>query len=136
MARLLECGVLLRIYTLLMSGLYAVTGLVQTKTLTYAVAHADRFATWTMYALGALAVLGLIDMLVNDLLPPRFVLARALHDRHLVHMGIAACFAIQMSTCVHYSLPLAILPFYAVYAVLVPAAAFADVRKRYKKVTK
>lgn len=133
MTRLLECGVLLRLYTMFMSGLYAYTGLAQELSNTYRVAHADPFAYYTTVGLAVFALLGMIDMFVNDLLPARFVIARALHDRHLVNMAISCCFGILMWTCVKYNLPRAILPFYAVYAVLVPVAAFADVRRRFKK---
>jgi hypothetical protein len=73
------------------------------------------------------------DLVVNDIMPERFSMLRALDDRHLVSMAISACFGIQMSVCVRYQLPHAVLPFYAVYAVMVPASAFADVRKRYKQ---
>lgn len=132
MTRLFECGVLLRLYTMFMSGLYAYTGLVEELSNTYRVAHADQFAYWTTVALAVFALLGFIDLFVNDLLPVRFVIARALRDRHLVNMGISMCFAILMWTCVKYDLPSAILPFYAVYAVFVPVAAFSDVRKRFK----
>jgi hypothetical protein len=132
MNRLMECGVLLRAYTMVMSALYAYTALTQSGTLTYAVAHADRFAHMTMYGLAVFATLGMIDLIINDVMPARFVLARALHDRHLVSMAIAGCFAVQMSTCVRYDLPGAILPFYGVYVLIVPVSAFVDVRKRYK----
>jgi hypothetical protein len=133
MSRLFECGVMLRIYTMLMSGLYAYTGLAEELSNTYRVAHADQFAYTTTIGLAVLALLGLIDLFVNDLLPERFVIARALHDRHLVNMAISCCFGVLMWTCVKYDLPTAILPFYAVYAVFVPVAAFADVRKRFKQ---
>lgn len=130
--RALECGVLLRAYTMCQSALYAVTALTQEQTLLHTVAHANSFATNTMYALLVLSVLGMVDLIVNDLLPDRFVIAYALRDRHLVNMGVAVCFMVQMWTCVKYQLPLSVLPFYAVYVILVPAAAFSDVRKRYK----
>lgn len=130
--RALDCGVLLRLYTMFASGLYAWAGITQPETLTFHVAHADSFSTATMYGLAAFALLGTIDLFVNDLMPDRFVIARALHDRHLVSMGIALCFAVQIYTCVRHGLPGAILPFYAVYVLLVPASAFADVHKRYK----
>jgi hypothetical protein len=130
--RFLECGVLLRTYTMFASALYSATALTQPETLLFKVAHANDFATLTMYALGIFAVLGVVDLAINDLLPERFVLSPALRDRHLVSMGIAGCFGIQMWTCVHYGMPLAALPFYAVYVLLVPASAFSDVRKRYK----
>lgn len=133
MRQIFECGVLLRLYTVIMSALYVYTSLTQPGTLTYAVAHADQFALATMYGLGAFALLAFIDLLVNDMMPERFVIARALHDRHLVNMAIAGCFAVQMWTCVRYHLPYAVLPFYAVYVLMVPASAFTDVRKRFKK---
>lgn len=132
-ARVLDCGVLLRLYTMFASGLYAWAGITQTETLAFRVAHADSFATATMFGLAAFALLGIIDLIVNDLMPERFVIARALHDRHLVSMAIALSFAVQMFTCVRYHLPNAILPFYAMYVALVPASAFVDVHKRYKK---
>jgi hypothetical protein len=132
MKHLFECGVLLRLFIIILSGLYAYTGLTQPESLIYLVAHADRFTLMTMVGLAVFTVLGAVDLMVNDVMPARFVIARALHDRHLVNMAIAGCFAVQMWTCVKYNLPRAILPFYAVYVVFVPVSAFADVRKRFK----
>lgn len=132
MKRILECSVLLRLYTMLMSGLYAYTGLFGAGTITFDIAHADRFTYCTTVGLAIFALLGLVDLFVNDLLPDRFVIHRALRDRHLVNMAIAGCFAVLMWTCVRYGLPRSVLPFYAVYVLFVPASAFADVRKRYK----
>lgn len=132
MMRILECSVLLRLYTMFMSGLYCYTGLFAVGTQSYGIAHVNNTAYVSMWALGAFAALGMVDVVVNDILPERFVIARALHDRHLVSMGIAGCFAVQMWTCVRYGMPDAPLPFYAVYVVFVPISAFADVRKRFK----
>lgn len=135
MTRFLECGVLLRLYTMLMSGLYAYTGLTQADTITYRIAHANNTAQAVMVALAIFAFLGMVDVLVNDIMPERFVIKPALRDRHLVSMGVASCFGVQMWTCVKYGLPDAPLPFYAIYVVLVPISAFADVRKRFKPQT-
>lgn len=132
MMRFLECGVLLRIYTVLMSGLYSYTALNESDTLVWQVAHANEFSWFVMVGLGVLAFLAFVDLVVNDLMPERFTILRALHDRHLVTMGIAGCFAVQMWTCVQYGYSTAVLPYYGVYALMVPAAAFTDVRKRYK----
>lgn len=132
MTRLFECGVLLRLYILLQAGLYAFTALAQDQAITYQVAHADRFTLVTMCGLCIFTLLGFVDLVVNDLLPDRFVIARALRDRHLVNMAISGCFAVQMWTCVRYQLPGAVLPFYALQVLAVPVSAFADVRKRYK----
>lgn len=130
--RMLDCGVLLRLYTMFISGLYCYTALHTAGTQVWIIAHANNTAWSCMVALGVFVFLGTVDVLWNDILPERFVIQRALHDRHLVSMGIAVCFAVQMWTCVKYDLPDAPLPFYAVYVVLVPASAFADVRKRFK----
>lgn len=131
--KFLQCAVLLRVYTLLMCGLYSYTALVEPETLVYHVAHADNFSTLTMMAMTIFAVLGLVDLIVNDLLPDRYIIRRALRDRHLVNMGLAGCFGVQMWMCVKYQLPHALLPFYAVYVLLIPASAFADIHKRYNK---
>jgi hypothetical protein len=132
MSRILECGVLLRVYTLFMAGLYAYAQLYAPETLMYAVAHTDDFALIMAWVLGACSILGFIDLVVNDVLPDRFVLARALHDRHLVLMAIPLCFAVQMFTAVKYDFPYIILAYYSVYIFMVPASAFTDLRKRYK----
>lgn len=130
--RMLECSVLLRLYTMLMSGLYSYKGVFDTDTQMATIAYANSTAYLAMVALGIFATLGIVDVIVNDILPERFVIRPALRDRHLVSMGIAVCFGVQMWTCVKYGLPDSPLPFYAVYVVLVPASAFADVRKRFK----
>lgn len=132
MMRIFECGVILRVLILVLSGLYAYTGLVQPDSLIYQVAHADTFTRNAMVALAGLTALGVVDLFVNDLMPDQFVLARALRDRHLVNMALATCFAVQLWTCIRYDLPDAIVPFYAVYILFIPLSAFADVRKRYK----
>jgi hypothetical protein len=133
MRRVFDCGVLLRVFILVQAGLFSYTALVHPDALVYQVAHADRFTLATMAGLAAFTVLGTVDLFVNDLMPDRFVLARALHDRHLVNMAMAMCFAVQLWTCVRYELSPAIVPFYVVFILFIPLSAFADVRKRYKK---
>lgn len=133
MPRLFQCGVLLRAYTMAASFLYSSVSLTQDDTKLFQVAHASEFATWSMWALGVLAVLGTIDLVVNDLMPERFIIRPALRDRHLVTMGISLCFTVQAWTCVTYGMSLSPLPFYLQYIVLVPASAFADVNQRFKQ---
>lgn len=135
MRRIFDCGVLLRVFILVQCALFVFTALVHPDTLVYQVAHSDRFTLMTMRGLGVLTVLGAVDLVVNDLMPDRFVIARALHDRHLVNMALAMCFAVQLWTCVRYQLSAAVVPFYLVYILFIPLSAFADVRKRYKKAT-
>jgi hypothetical protein len=84
------------------------------------------------YLMVAFAVLGLLDVIINDILPESYSLARALHDRHLVSMGLSLCFGVEVFTEVKYNLSYAALPFFIIYAVLIPATAFVDVVKRYK----
>lgn len=131
MKRLLECGVILRLYTMVSAGMYCYTALLNESTQMYAIAHASDFALLTMQALGLFALLGAIDVVVNDLMPCQFVIKRALRQRHIVSMAMAACFCIQMWICVRLGMPDAPLPFYAVYVVLIPLSAFADISKRY-----
>lgn len=131
--KLLECAVMLRVYAMLASFLYGATAITQPEALVYRIAHATDFGLWTMYAMVVFAVLGWVDVLVNDLMPDRFSIPRALHDRHLVSMGLSLCFCVQMFVEVRYQLPLAVFPFYLIYVVMIPLSAFADIQKRYKK---
>jgi hypothetical protein len=133
MKRLFECAVLLRVFILVQAGLFSYTAFEHPEALVYRVAHMDRFTLATMAGLAIFAVLGVVDLIVNDLMPERFVIKRALRDRHLVNMAMALCFAVQLWTCVRYQLPDAVLPFYVVFILFIPLSAFADVRKRYKK---
>lgn len=133
MRRIFDCQVLLRVFILVQAGLFAYTGLREPDAMVFHVAHADRFTLMTMAGLALFTVLGVVDLVINDLLPERFVLQRALRDRHLVNMSMAMCFAVQMWTCARYEMPHAPIPFYVVQIVFIPLSAFADVRKRYKK---
>lgn len=133
MKRLFECGVLLRVYTLFMSALYGYTCLNHPETIMYKVAHADDMAYWCAFGLVISAFLGFVDLLVNDIMPERFTIPRALKDRHLVLMAIPICFAVEMFTAVKYNQPLILLAYYGVYILMVPASAFTDVLKRHKK---
>lgn len=135
MKSIFECGVLLRMYTLFMSALYSYAQLNHPETIMYEVAHSDMLAYYTAWALGILALLGFIDLFVNDIMPDRFVLLRALKDRHLVLMGIPVCFAIQMYSAVRRDSPLVILAYYGVYIFMVPASALKDILMRQKKVS-
>lgn len=130
--KLFECSTMLRAYMMLSAALYAWTAITQDETLIYRIANYDAAALGAMYAMGILAALGLIDLLVNDLMPARFVIDRALQDRHLVNMGLSLCFAVQMFTTVRYDLPLSAMPYYALYAGFIPLSAFADVHRRFK----
>jgi hypothetical protein len=133
MKRLLECSVLLRMYTMLMSLLYCYTSFNHPEMIMYQVAHANTFASLMMLVMGVLAVVGMVDILINDLMPDRFIFLQALKTRHLVLMGIPICFAVQISTCIEAGMSYAVLPFYLIYTVLVPLSAFVDVHKRHLK---
>lgn len=128
----IECSTMLRAYMMLSAALYAVTAITQPETLLFKIANHDATALGAMYLMGLFAVLGMIDLVVNDLMPERFVIRRALQDRHLVNMGLSLCFAVQMFTTVRYELPLSAMPYYALYAVFIPLSAFADVQRRFK----
>jgi hypothetical protein len=131
--RFLECSVLLRVYTMLVAALYCYTSFNYPETIMYQVAHVDEFATFAMATLGALSVVGMVDMLINDVMPDKYIFLDALKTRHLVLMGIPICFAIQTFKCVTAGFSYAIIPFYLIYIVLVPLSAFVDVQKRHLK---
>lgn len=135
MKRIFDCGVLLRIFILVQVGMFAHTAIAHDDSMLYQVAHADRFTLMAMAALAILTMLGAVDLVVNDLLPERFVLLRSLDWRHLVNMGMAMCFAVQLWSCVRYELSTAPVPFYVSFIFFIPLSALADVRKRYKKAT-
>ncbi len=132
MKRLLNYAVLFRIYIVLVAGLYGITALFQPETLVYQVAHADAFSEFVMLGLCALAVFSAFDVIINDVLPEPFVMRTALHDRHLLNMAIAGCFATQMWTCAKYGFDKSVLPFYGLQVLLIPISAFTDVQKRYR----
>jgi hypothetical protein len=48
-------------------------------------------------------------------------------------MMLSLCFAVELFTEVRYRMPGAAMPFFIAYAALIPASAFADVHKRFKK---
>lgn len=129
--RLLDIPVLFRIYTVIVAGLYGLTSLLQPETLIYQVAHADDFSKLVMFGLCVLTVISAIDVTINDLLPNRFVIRKALQERHLINMAITVCFAVQMWTCAKYGVSKYLLPFYGIQVILIPIAAFFDVHKRY-----
>jgi hypothetical protein len=133
MKRLFECGVLLRVYTMFMSGLYGYTSLNHPETIMYKVANADAMGKWAALTLLVCSFFGFVDLIVNDLMPDKFVILRALKDRHLVMMLIPICFSIEMFNTVRYGYPLILLVYYSVYVVIVPMSTFADINKRYKK---
>lgn len=44
---------------------------------------------WAMYLLAGIAALALADCLVNDMLPPQFVMGGSFKRRHLIYMAMA-----------------------------------------------
>lgn len=132
MTNIFKCGVLMRVYILYTAGMYSIGQLFQPNTIMYRVAHSDEISQMAAVALGICAVLGFIDLLINDLLPEKFILLRALKDRHLIMMFIPICYAIQMYTVVKYYDSHIILLFYGAHVVLTPLSVISDLRTRYK----
>lgn len=128
----ISADILFRIFTVFTAGIYGLTALYQPETLIYQVAHADSFSKLVMVSLCVLTIIGAFDVIINDLLPERFVIHKTLKERHLINMAITVCFAVQMWTCVKYGLSKSVLPFYGILVVLIPIAAFIDIQKRYR----
>lgn len=53
-------------------------------------------ATWVLCAMSALVVVGLVDALINDVLPDRFTLTYLKRRRHLTYMVLGGIYMVQV----------------------------------------
>ncbi|WP_395055179.1 hypothetical protein [Polaromonas sp.] len=88
---------------------------------------------WAMQALAVVAVVGLADCLVNDLLPDRFILRWSFRHRHLVYMALAlGLVSISYITAKNYG-PSTVHVFYMLHAAFATFVAFFDLFARHGK---
>jgi CBS domain containing-hemolysin-like protein len=80
-----------------------------------------------------LSILGLVDTLINDILPKRIKLKHALKIRHYVIMALAICYWVLILNSVSYRFNLAIIYYFGIQAIVLPLAAIEDVICRYGK---
>jgi hypothetical protein len=131
--KLLQCNVMIRLFFMLQALVVGSSAAWGRGTLAYQIAHFNASGMAAALLMMVCGVLGLVDLVVNDLMPDRFVIKYALRDRHLVNMVLSLCYCMLMFVAARYSFPIALLPYYGLSAVFIPLAAFADVHKRFNK---
>ena len=77
-----------------------------------------------------LGLLALVDLVINEFLPERFVLKSTLRRRHAIYAGIAICDTLGAIQAGIYGNPV-FLFFFAGSVVAAFVAGFADIFKRY-----
>lgn len=87
---------------------------------------------WCVCALCALCGLGILDVVVNDFLPPRFTLQRAKDWRHLIFlaMGMGLVSVTYVMAEAEGWRPLLLL--FPIHAVIAVAVAFFDMFQRHR----
>lgn len=78
------------------------------------------------------AILGMLDTIINDVLPPRFHFLGALQTRHFTLMACAAFFAIGAWLCLRHPEAHQLISYYIGCCLAVTAHAFFDIRRRFK----
>ena len=130
---LLKSNVLLRLVLKLFALITFYFGLFIEDALLYKIANTtDWMGYWSMVAVLPLSLFGLIDILVNDLLPDHFTNTPGLQFRHLVLGGLAVLFAIQIYTCARHGFSLASMAYYMLFVVFLPLSAMADMVLRFR----
>lgn len=130
---LLKSNVLLRLVLKLFALITCYLGLFIPDALLYKIANqTDWMGYWSMVMVLPLSFFGLIDILVNDLLPDHFKNVVGLRFRHLVLGGLAVLFAIQIYTCARFGFSMASMSYYMLFVVFLPLSAMADMVLRFR----
>jgi hypothetical protein len=94
--------------------------------------HASGESTWfILAAMCFIAVAGLVDTVVNDLLPERYTFNQGLQVRHTLFMLLAIGYALIMHAAVQAEIYSAI-PYFVTNIAFIIICAFGDVQRRYK----
>lgn len=126
-----HCGALLRLFFCANILFINLLGMFDTKSLTHALTvHGGGSARAVLYTMTALALVGLLDTFINDVLPDEYTLHSGLEFRHVVFMGIALCYAAQMWFGVAIESYM-LIPYYSLHILFISVAAFLDVHDRY-----
>ena len=88
-------------------------------------------AHYVGYGMILLATVGVIDTVVNDVLPDRFRWRFALNLRHFGLMACCVCYLMLIFLLTQSTLSWWVLPNYAVPAAFFAWNAFTDIRRRY-----
>jgi uncharacterized protein (DUF58 family) len=132
--KLLHCSVLLRLFILVLTASTWSLGILTGRSLVYELAHTTNWLAWaSVWLMLPLAVLGLADVFINDILPDSWISHRALRDRHLVHIGIALCFAVQTYIAADHGYPLTLMLYDTIFIVFITLSAVSDIKHRFER---
>lgn len=84
---------------------------------------------------GILGIIGMIDVLINDILPERFTWAYARTHRHFVLVALAFCYIASLYTSLDTVKSAGLSLFYCWNAVSLLSLAFVDAYSRSKEST-
>ena len=82
--------------------------------------------------MACVAALGMLDTIVNDVLPDRFHFRFGCSVRHVALMACAAFFALCTYLTVMSNLPWLVIPYFAAPAAALAVHTFFDLRRRFK----
>jgi hypothetical protein len=83
-----------------------------------------------IWLLGVVGVLFVIDVIINDIMPKRFIWKRALKHRHFLFSALAYCYVAQLFVGVMAHQGVALLISFVWNASIIMVAAFLDAKKR------
>ena len=79
-----------------------------------------------------IAVLGLFDTIINDMLPDKFHFSFGLSVRHIALMTCSAFFALCAYLTVLSPLPWIVVPYFVACSLTISMHTFLDLRRRFK----
>lgn len=83
-----------------------------------------------VWLLGIVGALMAIDVIINDVMPRRFIWNRALKNRHFLFSALAFCYVAQLFVGVMAHQGVALLIYYIWNASVIMVASFLDAKKR------
>lgn len=131
--RLQQTGVVGRAYLFFVAGYVAAVSVFCDTTLLYHVF--EQSSTGTKLVRAAMmtgAAMGLLDALINDVLPQKWYITSALRWRHMLLMVMSGCYAVLASTACTHPEGLWLVPFLVAGSAMFAASAFFDIRRRFK----
>lgn len=86
-----------------------------------------------MWLLAGIALTACVDVIINDMLPPRFTMEWARHRRHLLYLAMALLLTALAAVVAYFGIYSPLLwVFLAAYAVLSAAVAYLDLFSRVR----
>lgn len=127
-------GVALRLYVVMISLFSAFVGFVEPRSLMYIIADNGGLAgEILLWAFAVIGVFGIVDVIINDVLPDDYVLKPGLRWRHIIYMSLSIAYALELFIGYRYAEVWATFPIFIVHAVFAAVAAFVDVLHRFAK---